>query len=165
MLRIRRPGLPRPLALLGVGAALLAFAAPGASAQGGAPGAELAAVSSPGAPARAEAAASFAELDRRIAEIDDLLAEAHFHTALALARSMLDQLPGGAEQGPRRARLEVMAATAEIALDRRSEARSSLERASRADPTLVFDDRELSPKLLELVPPTRRRAGVAEDLP
>ena len=136
MLRSRRLAKSRCRAALWTALAALACAAPRASAEATAP----------------------AELERRIAEVDALLAGAHFHTALALARSALDRLPAAAApgEGPARARLELMAATAEVALGRREAARLSLERAARADPTLVFDPRELSPKLMELAPQPRR---------
>jgi hypothetical protein len=101
--------------------------------------------------------------ERRIEEIDALLASAHFQTAAALARSSLEQLaatPVQPQRRTRQARLEVMAATAAVALGDGAGARDSLVRALRADPGLAFDATTTSPKLLELLPEARRRAGV-----
>jgi hypothetical protein len=58
-----------------------------------------------------------------------------------------------------------MAATAEVALGRRDRAQQSMIRALRADPTLVLDEREASPKVLELLRTARRRTGIGEPKP
>ena len=94
------------------------------------------------------------QLDRALAEIDGLLATAHFHTVLALARksrSQLDTLGPDAGLASRRIQLEVMAATAEIALGRRSQARRSLQRALEVDSDLVLDEQATSPKVSSLL--------------
>jgi hypothetical protein len=115
-----------------------------------------------------DATARLAQVDQELAEIDRLLATAHFHTALAVARAtrdLLDRFGEHPQLGARQARLEVMAATAEVALGRRAPARRSMLRALRAEPNLTLDEREASPKLLELLRGARRRAGVAEPEP
>jgi hypothetical protein len=152
MLSTRPLGTPRCRTVLWVALIVLAGAAARASADG----------------TGAAAGPSRAELDRQIAEIDALLAEAHFRTALSLTRATLNRLPSAStrpEEASRRARLNVMAATAQIALGQRPLAGLLLERALRADPTLVFDDKEFSPKLVELVAEARRRSGAAEARP
>ena len=120
-----------------------------------------AAASEPGPPLR--------EIDRRIAQIETALAEAHFRSALGLTRSALSLLDpvGPQESGvaPRRARLEVLAATAEVARGRRAEARNHLVRALRADPSLALGPRDTSPRLLALLPEARRLAARAEGHP
>jgi hypothetical protein len=103
-----------------------------------------------------------AELDRELAEIDALLATAHFHTVLALViqpRGQLDTLGPDTGLVARRVRLEVMAATAEIALGRRSQARRSLQRALGADSRLSLDEQATSPKVLSLLRELRRGNG------
>ena len=107
-------------------------------------------------------AGRLAELDRELAEIDGLLATAHFHTVLALviqSRGQLETLGPDAGLVERRVRLEVMAATAEIALGRRSQARRSLQRALGADAGLSLDEQATSPKVLSLLRELRRGNG------
>jgi len=114
------------------------------------------------------ATARLAQVDRELAEIDGLLATAHFHTALAVVpatRDLLDRVAGHPQLGARRARLETQAATAQVALGRRAQARRSLERALRADPDLALDERQASPKVLELLREARTRMGNAEKDP
>lgn len=78
------------------------------------------------------------------------LREADFEAALASAQRVARQLgdsnadPGGRE---RRARAEVVAATAQVALGREDEARRSFERALQADPGLRLDPATTSPKV------------------
>ena len=107
--------------------------------------------------------ARLAQLDHQLAEVDALLTAAHFYTALALARATrdrLDTLAANPHHAARRARLEVMAATAEVALGQRARALESMMRALRADPGLSLDERETSPKVLKLLWDARRRTGV-----
>jgi hypothetical protein len=109
------------------------------------------------------APAPLGEIDRRIELIEDALAEAHFRSALGLTRSALSLLePHAPNVAPRRARLEVLAATAEVARGRKIQARDHLVRALRADPSLALDERETSPRLLALLPEARRLAARAE---
>jgi len=118
------------------------------------------------AAAASEVAAPLAEVDRRIDQIEKAIGEAYFQTALALTRSaqeLLDPLAADpAQVAPRRARIEVLAATAEVALGHRAQAREHLVRALQADPTLSLDERDTSPRLLALLPEARRRAASAE---
>jgi hypothetical protein len=112
-----------------------------------------------------DATAWLAQVDQELADIDRLLATAHFHTALAVVgatRDLLDRLGGDPQLGARRARLEVMAATAEVALGERTPARRSMARALQAAPDLTLDERDASPKLLELLREARRRTRNAE---
>jgi hypothetical protein len=109
--------------------------------------------------------APLTEIDRRIEQIEEALAEAHFRSALGLTRSALSLLdPHESKEAValRRARLEVLAATAEVARGRKHQARDHLVRALRADPSLVLDERETSPRLLALLPEARRLAARAE---
>ena len=109
-----------------------------------------------------------ARVDHELAEIDALLATAHFRTALAMAeatRDLLAAIGKPSRLGARRARLEVMAATAEVALGRNAQARQSMIRALRADATLALDESEASPKVLKALREARRRTGIAEPKP
>ena len=104
-------------------------------------------------------------MDRRVAESEALLATAHFRSALAVTqatRQEIETLAPHPELGSLRARLEVMSATAEVALGRRDQARQSLIRALEADPSLALDERTASPKLLDLLREARRHTGIAE---
>jgi hypothetical protein len=90
-----------------------------------------------------------AEVDALLAETADHVRAARFDAALASAeraRSDLAALPGRARR-TRSARLEVWAATAELALGRDAEARASLGRALDADPALRLDGATTSPKV------------------
>jgi hypothetical protein len=111
-----------------------------------------------------DGAARVERADREIAEIAELLAGAHFRTALALAESARDLLDAAGEDplhDERRARLEVAIATAEVALGRRAQARESMRRALRAAPDLALDERTTSPTVLEALREARR-AGPLE---
>jgi hypothetical protein len=118
------------------------------------------------AAASAETLGPWAELDRRLEAISQAVAEAHFQSALSLAqstRSELDALaPTDPQAAPRLARLELLAATAEVALGRDARARACLVRALRADPALELDASDTTPKLLRLLPEARRRAAREE---
>lgn len=98
-------------------------------------------------------------LEDAIAEIEELLAEAHFRTAKSVAETTLswcDEQPDLALPHARRARLRVQLATALVALGDDAGARESLRRARALDPSLTFDSQETSPKLLRVA----REAGV-----
>jgi len=109
---------------------------------------------------------SLAEFDLRLGQIEAALAAAHFRSALALTRgaaALLDPLAPAADGvAPRRARLELLTATAEVARGRRAQARDHLARALRADPSLQLSERDTSPRLLALLPEARRLAARAE---
>jgi len=94
-----------------------------------------------------------AQLDRDLLEIRAVLDAAHFRTALAMSESLrplLANADASEATRDRRARLEVMVATAEVALGRSSRARAALTRALEARPDLVLDERRTSPKLVAL---------------
>ena len=115
------------------------------------------------AAAAGELAPSLAEVDRRIGQIEAALAAAHFRSALELTRgaaALLDPLTPATEGvAPRRARHELLTATAEVARGRRTQARDHLARALRADPSLELSERDTSPRLLALLPEARRLAA------
>lgn len=122
---------------------------------------------SPGREADARAA-RLARVDHDLAEIEALLASAHFRTALAVVEPTRDLLDAAGEDrrlGTRRARLEVMAATAQAALGRHARARQSMIRALRADPALDLDAGQTSPKVLKLLREARLHTGIAEPKP
>lgn len=94
-----------------------------------------------------------AELLRRadglIAETEARVRAARFEDALAVAgdaRLTLDDV-GEGERRPRLARLEVLRATAELALGRGDAARQSFGRALAADPNLELDAASTPPKV------------------
>ncbi|HXK25912.1 MAG TPA: hypothetical protein VMS55_24815 [Myxococcota bacterium] len=107
-----------------------------------------------------------AQVDRRIDQIEAALAAAHFRSALALTRGaavLLDPFAPAADGvASRRARLELLTATAEIARGRRTQARDHLASALRADPSLELSERDTSPRLLALLPDARQLAARAE---
>ena len=78
---------------------------------------------------------------------------------------MGDQLrAAGSEQGARerRARADVVAATAQVALGRDDEARRSFERALAADPALRLDPATTSPKVRRAFDAARAAKGGAQ---
>ena len=94
----------------------------------------------------------------QIAGAEKALREARFELAVEWAERGRRLLDG---QGPasQRAELEVLAATAEIALGREEAARESLERALRAEPDLTLDPALYSPKLVRLFEEVRSGEG------
>ena len=105
-----------------------------------------------------------ANLDRELAEIETLLASAHFHAVVSVAeltRELLSGHEGHPELKTRRARLEVMIATAQVALGQRAVAQRSMMRALYADPALSLDEGTTSPKVLELLREARRHGRTA----
>ena len=114
------------------------------------------------------AAADLTDTDRLLAEAEALLEDAHFHTALGVLSSGREWLEAAAPCAacPERvARLEVLTATAEVALGETVRARASLRRALQAAPELELDEAATSPKLVSLwrevrlSQPTRVRAA------
>jgi hypothetical protein len=86
----------------------------------------------------------FAQADESMGNVSSALAEARFRDALdavARTRTLLDALSATPEVLERRARLEVMAGTAELALGQEADAVLSLRRALEAAPDLALDDR------------------------
>jgi LysM repeat protein len=104
-------------------------------------------------------------VDRAIRDTAQRLRSAHFEETLdeaRKARSLLTPLqsePGAAE---RSARVEVLAAMAEIALGRDESARASFERALLADPGLTLAPGEVSPKILRLFEETRKQVALRQ---
>jgi len=98
------------------------------------------------------------DASEQIAGAEKALREARFELALEWVERGRRELEG---QGPagQRATLEVLAATAEIALGREDAARESLERALRAEPVLSLDPTRHSPKLVRLFEKVRSGRG------
>ncbi len=97
-----------------------------------------------------------------IAAAENALREARFELALEWVERgrRLLEAEGPTREGPRRrAQLEVLAATAEIALGREDAARESLKRALRAEPELSLDPARHSPKLVRLFDLVRAGGG------
>lgn len=89
------------------------------------------------------------------------LREARFEAALETAATARDRSgPAGRLSGRALARLEVVSATAQVALGRTDKALASLERALKADPDLALDPREISPKVIDVYRVARRRVGL-----
>ena len=119
-------------------------------------------LSEPIAVARASAApdpVDRAEARRRLlaavdAELDDgeqRLRQARFEAALETvvrARRRLDRMRAGADLRQRRVRLEVLSATAQVALGDERAARESLTRAIESQPDLVLDPMKTPPKVM-----------------
>ena len=110
-------------------------------------------------PAAPAPLSELADVDRELAELEESVENAYFRSALAMVestRDLLDTFEPTPEMLSRRARLEVLAATAQIALGERAEAHASLRRALRSDPALALDERTTSPKLIEALRKARR---------
>ena len=99
------------------------------------------------------AGADLTDADRVLAEAEALLETAHFHTALGVlssGREWLEAAAPCADCPARAARLEVLTATAEVALGETVRARASMRRALEATPELELDEEATSPKLVRL---------------
>lgn len=102
---------------------------------------------------------SLTSVDQELSEIETLVAEAHFHTALSVSkatRGLLVASPATDAVSLRRARLEVLAATAAVALGRDAEALVSMSDALRANPDLQLDTATTSPKVVAILDEARR---------
>jgi len=105
--------------------------------------------------------------DRALAKIEALVQGAHFDEAISLqrrVRAALEPLGATPLGRDRRARLEVLIGTSEVALGRRERALTSFERALEADPTLELDRARTSPKVMRVFDEVRsstlaRRGG------
>ena len=89
-----------------------------------------------------------------------MIEDAYFRTALGMVdtrRDRLEELAWLAALEPRRARLELLAATAQVALDQPVKAMRSMRRALRAEPGLILDQRLTPPKVYALL--RKARAG------
>ncbi len=103
-------------------------------------------------------------LTRAVAEVDELVADAHFRTALAVAektRTWARDIPSSPEVREVRAQLDVLLATTQVALGRPRAARASLARAVQVWPLLSLDERTTSPRVVSLFRELRASA-VAE---
>jgi hypothetical protein len=113
------------------------------------------------APDPALAAAQRRLIDRveqLLAETEERLRGARFEEALrsaAEAREELGEVSQTAERRPREARLEVLAATALLALGREDDAQRSLGRAIAANPELTLDPMKTSPKVIRALAAAR----------
>ncbi len=98
------------------------------------------------------------DASEQIAGAEKALREARFELAIEWVERGRRELEG---QGPagQRATLEVLAATAEIALGREAAARQSLGRALRVEPALSLDPTRHSPKLVRLFEEVRSGEG------
>jgi hypothetical protein len=100
-------------------------------------------------------------LDRALVEVRVLLAEAHFLTTIGVAKSTsrwARELPASEGLLARRAQLQVLIATAQVALSRDDRARESLRLAVELDPKLVLAEPTTSPKLVRVFRQLQRRA-------
>jgi len=106
-----------------------------------------------------------ADIEARLGEADALLRQAQFEAALAEARDVrarLDRMRRGPDLRALRVRLELLAATAQIALGDDEGASESLVRAVGLQPDLALDPRHTSPKVMRALEAAR---AVAEARP
>jgi tetratricopeptide (TPR) repeat protein len=108
-----------------------------------------------------------AEVDATLAEMAGRLQTARFEEALSSATRARAQLRdvAAAERRDRQVRLEVLSATAQLALGERDAAHTSLRRALEADPDLVLDPRQTSPKVLRALEQVRANSSAGEGAP
>lgn len=105
---------------------------------------------------------SWSPIDTRIGAAEALVRGARFEQALAAAERIrptlasFESAPGGTR---RRSQLEVLSATAEIALGHLQAARESFERALAADPGLELDASSISPKIRRVFEAVRGESG------
>ena len=93
-------------------------------------------------------------VDGALDEIERMIRDAYYRTALGMVdtrRGRLAELGLVSALDSRRARLEVLAATAEVALDQRVDAMRSMRRALRADPGMILDEQQTPPKVYSLL--------------
>ena len=101
-------------------------------------------------------------IDAKLGAAEALVRDARFHQALRTAEQIRPKL-ASIEDAPgaslRRTQLEVLSATAQIALGRHDAARESLERALAADPVLELDAWSTSPKIRQVFDTVRGEPG------
>ncbi len=101
-------------------------------------------------------------IDAKLGAAEALLRDARFRQALRTAEQIRPKL-ASVENAPgaslRRTQLEVLSATAQIALGRRDAARECFERALAADPVLELDARSTSPKIRRVFDAVRGEPG------
>ncbi len=101
-------------------------------------------------------------LDRQLGQAGALVREARFREALAVAKEVQAQLQTKANEAGAKARLvraALLAATAEVALGRKAEARASFERALVLQPELELDAATTSPKVIRVFRNAKILAG------
>ena len=102
----------------------------------------------------AEPAVRLDTLESIVDAVEQLVREARFHTAIGVARTAQGWSEAANDTPQLRApyaRLEVLAATAHVALEQHERARDRLRRALALDPDLSLDEQNTSPKLLEVL--------------
>jgi hypothetical protein len=99
-------------------------------------------------------------VERLIEHSESQLRDARFEAALEsanTARALLDASPSRS-QTESRVRIEIVSATAAVALGDDAAARSSLERALQANSDLTLDPALVSPKVLRVLRAARQHA-------
>jgi hypothetical protein len=102
------------------------------------------------------------EADGLLDEAEGLVRQAHFEEALEKAAKAREALPQSGDQAAlrqRRARADMIAGTAQVALGEDADARASFERALQTDPSLRLDRTSTSPKVLRAFDAARQAAG------
>lgn len=118
----------------------------------------------PPAPERDDVESLVATARRRLDGARQLLHQARFEDALAgldRARKGLATAPDAPRIGALRAQIDVLAATANVALGRDDAARASFAQALAAQPDLKLDPKTTSPKVFALFQQMRGSAGAA----
>jgi hypothetical protein len=113
-------------------------------------------------PSKPRPAPDWKPADEALGAAEAQLRGADFEAALATATRVRQQLPSSASTAgarERRARAEVVAATAEVALGREDAARKSFTRALAANPKLELDPATTSPKVLRAFDSARASQG------
>ncbi len=115
----------------------------------------------PAPPAASRAPARRDSLQRRLDSSEAQLREARFEEALEGAGSVRDLLNsrGVGPHDPLRVQVELIAATARIALGEMEAALACLERALQAQPDLELDPVQVSPRVIAALRAARNRAG------
>ncbi len=120
------------------------------------------------AAAKKPVATDFSAIDRALGEAESELNQARFARAVELTEQTRREIEGRGDTPDlrdRRARLEVIAATALVALGRSEDAADSFARALRADPELELDPERTPPKIRRLFQQVREqttRQGTAQ---
>lgn len=107
------------------------------------------------------AAARLRELRQALEVVEGQVRGARFDEALGASRALrtrLESAPRGSVRTDLLVRTEVLAATSELALGRRAEAVTSLERALAANPALELDPTTTSPKVMRALEAARAGA-------
>jgi hypothetical protein len=102
-----------------------------------------------------------AAVDAELVDGELRLWQARFEAALEAAvraRRRLDRMRSGADLRQRRVRLELLSATAQLALGDEQAARESLVRAIESQPDLVLDPAKTSPKVIRALESARTAA-------